>query len=66
MSQNRQAEKDRLMADQDYQINKKAEEEIKVVMEHLVHQDALMQELLTRLEVMEQRILNKGEQVTGE
>lgn len=61
MSQNRQVEKDRLMADQDYQINKKAEEEIKVVMEHLVHQDAIMQELLTRLDAMEQRMIEKDE-----
>lgn len=59
MSQNRQAEKDRLMADQDYQINKKAEEEIKVVMDHLVHQDAVMQEVLAHLEVIEQRVLMK-------
>jgi len=50
MSQNRQAEKDRLMAEQDYQINKKAEEEIKVIMEHLVHQDELMNILMSRLE----------------
>lgn len=50
MSQNRQAEKDRLMAEQDYQINKKAEEEIKVIMEHLVHQDAFMDKFMIQLE----------------
>lgn len=50
MSQNRQTEKDRLMAELDYQINKKAEEEIKVIMDHLVHQDAIMGEILDRLE----------------
>lgn len=60
MSQNRQAEKDRLMADQDYQINKKAEEEIKVIMDHLVHQDAVMQEILAHLEVIEQRVMLKA------
>jgi uncharacterized membrane protein len=54
MSQNRQTEKDRLVADQDYQINKKAEEEIKVVMDHLVHQDTVMQEILVRLDALQQ------------
>jgi len=52
MSQNRQAEKDRLMAEHDYRINIKAEEEIKVLMEHLVHQDAIMAEMMTRLETI--------------
>jgi len=50
MSQNRQAEKDRLMAEEDFQVNKRAEEEIKVLMEHLVHQDAIMADILSRLE----------------
>lgn len=54
MSQNRQSEKDRLMAEQDYQINKTAEEEIKIIMDHLVHQDVIMAEILARLEKMEQ------------
>jgi uncharacterized membrane protein len=39
MSQNRQAAKDRLTAESDYHINQKAEEEIKVIMDHLVFQD---------------------------
>jgi len=50
MSQNRQSEKDRLMAQNDYEINRKAEEEVKVIMEHLVHQDELLIEILNRLE----------------
>ncbi len=50
MSQNRQAEKDRLIAEEDFQINKRSEEEIKVLMEHLVHQDAIMADILSRLE----------------
>jgi len=45
MSQNRQAKKDRLMAEEDFHINKRAEEEIKTIMEHLVHQDAIMAEI---------------------
>jgi uncharacterized membrane protein len=34
MSQNRQAAKDRLMAEQDYLVNTKAEEEVKSIMHH--------------------------------
>ena len=54
MSQNRQSEKDRLMAEHDFQINVTAEEEIKVIMEHLVHQDDLILEVLARLEKLHQ------------
>jgi len=58
MSQNRQAEKDRIMAEQDYQINKKAEEEIKILMDHLVHQDVIMQEMVIRLDELNQKIIS--------
>lgn len=50
MSQNRQAAKDRLEARDDYECNLKAEEEIRVIMEHLVHQDELLNEILRRTE----------------
>jgi uncharacterized membrane protein len=50
MSQNRQSAKDRLAAEQDYQVNTKAEEELKAVMQHLEAQDDLMLDLLRRLE----------------
>lgn len=49
MSQNRQAEKDRLMARHDYEINLRAEEEVEVVMQHLVHQDRLLGDAVDRL-----------------
>ncbi len=42
MSQNRQNEKDRLSAQSDYECNMKAEEEIRVIMEHLTHQDQIL------------------------
>jgi uncharacterized membrane protein len=42
MSQNRQTQKDRLTAEHDYQINLKAEQEIKFLMEHLDEQDKLI------------------------
>jgi uncharacterized membrane protein len=42
MSQNRQAEKDRIMAQHDYEINMKAEEEIKFLMDHLEAQHEMI------------------------
>jgi uncharacterized membrane protein len=42
MSQNRQNQKDRYAAQVDFECNVKAEEEIRVIMNHLVHQDRLL------------------------
>jgi len=53
MSQNRQSEKDRLVAHHDYEINLKAEEELEVVMDHLEHQDRLILEAIARLEALQ-------------
>jgi uncharacterized membrane protein len=39
MSQNREAERDRLDAHNDYVLNQKAEEEIRVILAHLSAQD---------------------------
>ncbi len=50
MSQNRQAEKDRLMAQQDFECNIKAENEIRVIMEHLKYQDELMREITNKIQ----------------
>jgi uncharacterized membrane protein len=57
MSQNRQADKDRLMAEQDYEINQKAEEELKDIMFHLEQQDEVMIDILRRLESQQQLLL---------
>jgi uncharacterized membrane protein len=44
MSQNRQAMRDRLEAHNDYQVNQKAEKEVRAILDHLAAQDeALMQ-----------------------
>ena len=59
MSQNRQAEKDRLAAEEDYHVNTKAEEELKAVMHHLEQQDELMLDILRRLEDQHQVVLGK-------
>ncbi|SRR5712691_11461661 len=57
MSQNRQAEKDRLTAQNDYLTDCKGEEEIRHIMEHLDHQDDLILQVVTRLEEQHQEML---------
>jgi uncharacterized membrane protein len=57
MSQNRQGAKDRLAAQLDYDINKKTEEETRIIMEHLVYQDKIIQEL--RDELLASGVLGK-------
>jgi uncharacterized membrane protein len=57
MSQNRQAAKDRVMAEQDYEVNAKAEEEIKAIMHHLEQQDEVMIDILTRVEEQQKLLL---------
>jgi len=52
MSQNRQAQKDRLASEVDFEINRKAEEEIEVIMKHLAHQDRLILDAIARLEAL--------------
>src|SRR5579863_6589853 len=61
MSQNRQAAKDRLMAEQDYVVNVKAEEEVKSIMAHLEQQDEVMIDILRRIELQHQVIMTKLE-----
>ena len=53
MSQNRQAEKDRLMAQSDFQCNQTAEEEIRLLVEHLKHQDKIMEGMMSMIERLE-------------
>ena len=60
MSQNRQADKDRLMAEQDYEVNQKAEQEVKSIMQHLEQQDEVMIDILRRLEAQHQTLLAQG------
>lgn len=56
MSHNRQAEKDRLQADHHYQINLKAEDEIQVIMKHLEYQDNFIQETMTGVKKLQERV----------
>ena len=56
------------MAQHDYEINLKAEEELEVVMDHLEHQDRLILDAIARLEALQvtppvREIADKLEQV---
>jgi uncharacterized membrane protein len=57
MSQNRQAEKDRLMADSDYHTNVKGEEETRNIMEHLDHQDTVILQIIQRMEAQHKEVI---------
>ena len=56
MSQNRQAQKDRIMAESDYHCNTKGEEETRNIMDHLDHQDTVLLQLVKRIEEQHQEI----------
>lgn len=50
MSQNRQADKDRMAAEHDFEVNLKAEKEIQIVMEQLARQDKLLLEMMQKID----------------
>jgi len=66
MSQNRQAEKDRLTAQNDYQTDCKGEEEIRHIMDHLNHQDTLILQIVKRLEEQHAEMLLRISQLDPE
>lgn len=51
MSQNRQADKDRIAAEADYHTNTIAEEENRHIMDHLDHQDAVLHAICQELKI---------------
>lgn len=59
MSQNRQSEKDRLVAQSDFQCNLTAETEIRLLMEHLLHQDEIMAQMMNRIEDLSTQLEGK-------
>ncbi|MBV9710847.1 MAG: DUF1003 domain-containing protein [Ktedonobacteraceae bacterium] len=63
MSQNRQAEKDRLTAQNDYTTDCKGEEEVRHIMDHLDHQDNLILQVVERLQVQNQVIEKQDGQI---
>ena len=50
MSQNRLAQKDRIMAEEDYRVNHVAEDEIRAIIAHLERQDQILLHILARLD----------------
>jgi uncharacterized membrane protein len=50
MSLNRFADRDRLRAQHEYELNVKAEEELKALMNHLMHQDEILLQIVNRLD----------------
>jgi uncharacterized membrane protein len=69
MSQNRQAERDRLEAHNDYFVNEKAETEVRAILDHLAAQDKALAAIYTRLVSLESSLTpgmaDKGEHPTG-
>ncbi len=59
ISQNRQADKDRLTAQNDYLTDVKGEQEIAHMMEHLDHQDMLTLQIVQRLEAQNERLIQQ-------
>lgn len=50
MSLNRLADRDRLRAQHDYELDVKTEEELKALMNHLMHQDEILLQIVNRLD----------------
>jgi uncharacterized membrane protein len=50
MALNSQAERDRIRAQNEYELNVKAEEETKALMNHLMHQDEILLQIVNRLD----------------
>jgi uncharacterized membrane protein len=50
MAVNRMADRDRLRAQHDDELNVKAEEELKALMNHLMHQDEILLQIVNRLD----------------
>src|SRR5438552_6895040 len=50
MALNRLADRDRLRAQHDYELDVKSEEELKALMNHLMHQDEILLQIVNRLD----------------
>ncbi len=66
MSQNRQSEKDRLTAQNDYQTDTKGEVEIRFIMDHLDHQDQVLLQIIKRMEEQHHEMLHRIGQLDPE
>jgi uncharacterized membrane protein len=66
MALNSQADRDRLRAQNEYELNVKAEEELKALMNHLMHQDEILLQIVNRLDRSDRemkRLARRVEQV---
>jgi uncharacterized membrane protein len=50
MAMNRLTDRDRLRAQHEFELNVKAEEELKALMNHLMHQDEILLQIVNRLD----------------
>jgi uncharacterized membrane protein len=50
MAMNRMADRDRLRAQHDFELDVKSEEELKALMNHLMHQDEILLQIVNRLD----------------
>jgi uncharacterized membrane protein len=50
MAMNRLSDRDRLRAQHDYEVDVKSEEELKALMNHLMHQDEILLQIVNRLD----------------
>src|SRR5207245_6509734 len=50
MALNRLSDRDRLRAQHDYELDVKSEEEVKALMNHLMHQDEILLQIVNRLD----------------
>ncbi|MFA6284589.1 MAG: DUF1003 domain-containing protein [Desulfurivibrionaceae bacterium] len=64
MSQNRQANRDRLEAHNDYLINERGEQEVRAILEHLAAQDAALLEIHQLLADLREKMTLSGPQET--
>lgn len=56
MAVNSQADRDRLRAQSEYELNVKSEEELKALMNHLMHQDEILLQIVNRLDRSDREI----------
>jgi uncharacterized membrane protein len=61
MSQNRQAERDRMEAHNDFNINIKAEEEVRIIIEHLEIQNKALEEITKQINHLQSVMPNRSE-----
>ena len=56
ISENRQAERDRIQARADFEVNQKAEEEVRAILEHLACQDNALLAIHEQLQEIQKRL----------